>query len=278
MLIVAVLVASTALTSCNTAPPPGGTSLTITAYFTGPMYPLDNSWGSPAFPILVGHVNSCVNLDPTGTTYRAACRVVNGYDWGGGSSPALNDTTNWDIKIIAGHAKSAINNPGYGYSINPYFTPYCQGDCAPNNAINEFEGCTKVASWDGQWPLHSAATSTDEWRCDYAVYDWAMIKPASTSWSSDVMAALWPSWWRHTADDAACAAGMGAGVAGYWPGFAAGLYGCQKSTLSNVQPSGAVVNGGSSTTTLPTIQQGTTDVLPNDPVQPGDPTPTIPVG
>ncbi len=205
VLIVAVLVASTALTSCNTAPPPGGTSLTITAYFTGPMYPLDNSWGSPAFPILVGHVNSCVNLDPTGTTYRAACRVVNGYDWGGGSSPALNDTTNWDIKIIAGHSKSAINNPGYGYSINPYFTPYCQGDCAPNNAINEFEGCTKVASWDGQWPLHSAATSTDEWRCDYAVYDWAMIKPASTSWSSDVMAALWPSWWRHTADDAACA-------------------------------------------------------------------------
>ena len=59
---------------------------------------------------------------------------------------------------------------------------------------------------------------------------------------------------------------------------AVSLYGHERSTPNNAKPSGAVVNGGSSTTTLPTIQQDTGDVLPHDPVRPGDPTPTIPVG
>ncbi len=57
---------------------------------------------------------------------------------------------------------------------------------------------------------------------------------------------------------------------------AVGLYGHERSTPNNAKPLGAVVNDGS--TTLPTIQQDTGDVLPHDPVRPGDPTPTIPVG
>jgi hypothetical protein len=281
--VVAILVGGGAmLSSCVIPPPPGGTSLTITAYtdtsaFANKVgassFDLDNSWGSPGVPILTGHVNSCVNTFQS-SGYAGACRVVNGYNEGGSGGGALHDHTDWDIKIVAGHPKAWIRDPGYGYQLATYFTPYCQGSCSPNHTINEFEGCRKIAAWDGVWPLHSAATSTDEYVCDYAVYDWAFTQPANpAAWWEHVASALWPSNTHHTADDAACGWAVGALTAGDVAGFLATVYGC----VTTVQLSGKSANAVGGTDSTGNVSDST-NVLPDDPAQPGDSTPSLPAG
>ena len=229
-----------------TRPPgPGGSSLTITAYrdnsafaATVPGLPigLNNSWGSPAVPLQTGHVNSCMNINPA-SGYTALCRVVNGYDKGNfdgsSGSGALYDHTDWDVKIIAGHPAKKINDPGYGLSISTYVSPTCQGSCSPLG-VNMFEGCHQHASWDGIWPIHSAATSTDEYFCDYAVYDQAFIKPTNhTDWQGQVVSQLWPQF-RGSFSDYVCAVGvmsLTGGVAAPVVAWSAAVGGCALSTL-----------------------------------------------
>lgn len=177
---------------------------------------LNNTSGSPepCLPGWCGHVGSCMGLTTGALGITSMCRTVNGYNQGQyglghGGSPALNDQTNWDIKIILGHPKALFHDVGYGISIATYSTPRCQGNaCAPGGAANMFEGCMQVAHWDGK-PLHSAAGAMDEFICEFSTFNDVLTKPHThTNWGGQILANAWPRFWDTLVDPATCAFGI----------------------------------------------------------------------
>lgn len=202
---------------------PGGASLTVNimsdatrhvaigAYSEVPK--LNNTAGSPepCLPGWCGHVGSCMGLTTGDLGITSMCRVVNGFNAGqyapekdvGG---ALFDHTNWDVKIILGHPKAVYHDVGYGYSISTYSNPPCQGTgCAPGGGANMFEGCQKIASWDGK-PLHSAATAMDHYYCEFSTFNDVLTKPHThTTQLDQFLTSVWPFTRDRALDPAACA-------------------------------------------------------------------------
>lgn len=218
--VVAVVASGLFLTACK-VPPPGGDSLTITTFsdytpipFPGGVPDLNNSGGSPQPGILVGRVNSCMNINSKVPGRHALCRVVDGYDqWqydhkrdrGG----ALYDHRNWDIQIIGGHPQMVAITRYNGVSISTYATPKCQGNgCAGNGAANMFEGCVQIASWDGQWPPHSAETATDHFVCEFSVFNHVITTHNSSSAWDQIASNAWPFFRHSVVGAAACAFGL----------------------------------------------------------------------
>lgn len=197
-------------------PPPGGYSLTISVFTDNHQrvgYELNATDGSLVPGFAKGHLTACMYIKSTINNRHELCRVVNGYNrlqytTGTDKGGALYDHTNWDVKMIAGHPR-AVYKTGYGLSISTYDTPACQGNgCAPNGAANMFEGCKKVASWDGQMPLHSAQTSTDEFKCEFSVFDHAAPVSGTANMASMILSNAWPFFKHSVIGAAACAFGV----------------------------------------------------------------------
>lgn len=226
-LVIAVIVSGMALSSCGMVPPPGGTSLTISTFSDlhavracGPYgaCPLNNSGGSPVPGMVIGMVNSCMNINSDIPGRHAMCRVVEGYDkWnydGSHGTGALYDRRNWDIKIIAGHPKMVAVTRDHGVSIATEAYPPCEGEvggnngCQGNGASNMFEGCEMIGAWDGLWPLHSDSTSTDHFICEFRVFNQVITTHNSSNAWDQILSNAWP-WFQHSViGSATCAFGL----------------------------------------------------------------------